>query len=186
VPVLDGLLQGIIDQDRRAGEIIDQLRALLQKGDAPRVPVDVNTVVEDIAGLVRQDAADRHVQVSVTLDPAPLVISADRVRIAQVLLNLALNAIDAMESTPVDRRQLRFATEGGYGAAVVIVSDTGPGVPSNTEALFAPFHTTKPGSMGMGLAIARTIVDAHGGRIWGAPTPAAGGASFFLSLPLAE
>jgi signal transduction histidine kinase len=186
LPALDGLLQGIIDHDRRASDVIEQLRALLHKGDSPRVPVDVNAIVEDIAELIGRDAADRHVQVAVALDPEPLVISADRVRIAQVLLNLALNAMDAMESTPVDRRHLRFATEGGYGAAVVIVSDTGPGVPANTETLFAPFHTTKTAGMGMGLAIARTIVESHGGRIWGAPTPGAGGASFFVSLPLAE
>ena len=186
LPALDGLLRGIIDHDRRASDVIEQLRALLHKADSPRALVDVNAIVEDIAGLVRQDAADRHVQIGLSLDPGPLVISADRVRIAQVLLNLSLNALDAMEPTPFDRRHLRFATEGGYGAAVVIVSDTGPGLAGNAETLFEPFHTTKASSMGMGLPIARTIVEAHGGRIWGAPTPGAAGASFFVSLPLAD
>ncbi len=186
LPALDDLLRGIIDQDRRAGDVIEQLQALLHRGDAPRVIVDVNTIVDDVVGLIRQDAIDRHVQIGVTLEPAPLSIPADRVRITQVLLNLAVNAMDAMESTPIDRRHLRFATEGGYGAAVLVVSDTGPGLAGNPEALFAPFHTTKPSSMGMGLPIARTIVEAHGGRIWGAPTPGGPGASFFVSLPLAE
>jgi len=185
-PALDELLRGIIEHDRLASDVIEQLRALLHKADSPRALVDVNSVVEDIVGLVRQDAADRQVQIGVTLDAGPLVIAADRVRIAQVLLNLALNAMDAMESMPLDRRHLRFATEGGYGAAVVIISDTGPGLPADADALFTPFHTTKPSSMGMGLPIARTIVEAHGGRIWGAPTPGAAGASFFVSLPLAE
>jgi two-component system, LuxR family, sensor kinase FixL len=184
---LDSLLRRIVEDDRRARDVIEQLRELLRKSASTRLPVDVNAIVSEIVALVEPDAVARHVRVEVVLSPAPLMIAADRAQIAQVLLNLVLNGMEAMVgAVPADQRDLRIRTEGGYEAAVIMVGDSGPGVPGDVEALFEPFYTTKPARTGMGLPIARTIVEAHGGRVWGAQTPGRAGASFFVSLPLVD
>jgi C4-dicarboxylate-specific signal transduction histidine kinase len=102
-----------------------------------------------------------------------------------VLLNLALNAMEAMSDVPDESRLMRLSAEAAYGAALVTVRDTGTGLGQNVEGVFEPFYTTKDQGLGMGLAIARSIVESHHGRIWAADHPD-GGAQFFVSIPLRE
>ena len=132
------------------------------------------------------DATLRNVAIRLDLAPEPALVSGDRVQIQQVVLNLLLNAMDAMAEVPAERRlalvSTTIATE--EGAVHLAVSDTGRGLrEGDTDRVFEPFYTTKPTGMGMGLSIARSIVAAHGGRIW-ARDNAGPGATFTFSLPL--
>jgi signal transduction histidine kinase len=181
---LSGILGAIVEDDRRVGDVIQRLRELLRKGPAEQVRVDVNAVVRDVVNLVHSDAAVRNIQLTTDLTSAPLVVIGDRVQLAQALLNLIANAMDAVAAVESPHRVVTVTTESAYEAALVVVHDTGPGVGDQPEALFEPFFTTKPSGMGMGLPIVRTIVEAHGGRAWAANVAGNPGASAYVSLPL--
>jgi signal transduction histidine kinase/integral membrane sensor domain MASE1 len=182
---LDTILVDIVDDDRRAGEVIQRLRDLLRKEGATYVPVDVTAVARDVFTLLSSDAVIRNVQLVESLPAEPLLITGDRVQLVQVLLNLALNAMEAMADVPAESRLLQLSAEAAYGAALVTLRDTGTGLGANVEGVFEPFYTTKAQGLGMGLAIARSIVESHHGRIWAADHPD-GGAQFFVSIPLLE
>jgi signal transduction histidine kinase/integral membrane sensor domain MASE1 len=182
---LDDILVDIVDDDRRAGEVIQRLRNLLRKEAATYEPVDVGAVAHDVFSLLSSDAVIRNVQLVEALPADPLMVTGDRVQLVQVLLNLALNAMDAMADVPDESRLLRLSAEAAYGAALVTLRDTGMGLGANVEAVFEPFYTTKAQGLGMGLAIARSIVESHHGRIWAANHPE-GGAQFYVSIPLLE
>jgi C4-dicarboxylate-specific signal transduction histidine kinase len=182
---LDTILVDIVDDDRRAGEVIQRLRDLLRKEGATYVPVDVAAVARDVFTLLSSDAVIRNVQLVQSLPAEPLMITGDRVQLVQVLLNLALNAMEAMADVPAESRRLQLAAEAAYGAALITLRDTGTGLGANVEGVFEPFYTTKAQGLGMGLAIARSIVESHHGRIWAADHPD-GGAQFFVSIPLLE
>jgi signal transduction histidine kinase/integral membrane sensor domain MASE1 len=183
--MLDSILVDIVDDDRRAGEVIQRLRDLLRKEGASYVPVDVSAVARDVLTLLASDAVIRNVQLVESLPADPLLVTGDRVQLVQVLLNLALNAMEAMSEVPTESRMLQWSAEAAYGAALVTLRDTGTGLGANAEAVFEPFYTTKAQGLGMGLAIARSIVESHHGRIWAADHPD-GGAQFFVSIPLLE
>ena len=165
---LDEILNDIGRDATRAGEVVQRLRVLLRKGEPERKPLDINQLVVGVATLVRYDL--ERARVSLRLTPAELLplVSGDVVQLQQVVLNLLLNACDALSELDDGPRQVDVATNlSGPGRIVVTVCDSGVGVPESELArIFEPFVTTKTQGLGMGLAISRSIVEAHGGRIW--------------------
>jgi len=189
-PDLSGLreiLADIVADDKRAAEVIHRLRALVKKGDLGHVPLDINDVVAEVAQLVRHDVVRRNVPMTVDLAAGLPSVRGDRVQLQQVVLNMILNGLEAMAEPNGRGRALVIRTARAGDAAVrVSVEDSGAGIdPDDVERLFEPLYTTKPEGLGMGLAIARTIVDAHGGRL-GASNNAAGGATFDFTVPVAQ
>jgi len=182
---LSAILADIRKDDERAGEVIRRMKALLRKHELERQPLEVNPLVEDGLRLVSADAALRKIGISAELTPGLPPIRGDRIHLQQVLLNLILNAMEAMSKQPPERRRLTVRTSRTDDSAVELsVADSGPGIqPENLPRLFEPFFTTKESGIGMGLSISRKIVEAHHGRIWAENNPA-GGAVFRVSLPM--
>jgi two-component system sensor kinase FixL len=173
------------DQALRAGQIIRRLRDFLSKGEADRQPESLPQLLEEAGALAMIGAREKGVHLTFRIDPQTQQVMADKVQIQQVTLNLIRNAIEAMEGS--ERRDLVVGAAPGAGDLVeVFVSDTGQGIsPEFTAKLFQPFMTTKDQGMGVGLSISRTIVEAHGGRIWAEANPG-GGTSFRFTLPVAD
>jgi PAS domain S-box-containing protein len=178
-------LQEIIEQSQRASQIINHLRHLTRKEAPDRTAVDVNEAVAAVARILRGEILRRKVEVYLHLDERlPLVLAA-RVQIEQVVLNLARNAVEAMCEHDTKQRILRIETAVQGQMIQVSVCDTGPGVAEEArESVFQRFNTSKRDGMGMGLAISRSIVQSHGGRIWVEPNPG-GGSCFRFTLPIA-
>jgi signal transduction histidine kinase len=178
------ILKDIETDDKRAADLINQLRGLIKKGDPEFVPLDLNEIVGEVAWLVRSDAILRNVSVSLEFAADLPKVRGDRVQLQQVVLNLVLNGLDAMpESCPGDRTLVIRTTRDSATAVTVAVQDSGIGIhDKEMDRMFDPLYTTKAGGLGMGLAIARTIVDAHGGRL-GAANNVHGGATFRFTLP---
>jgi len=169
------------DQAMRAGEIIRRLRDFVSRGESERRVENITKLVEEASALALVGAKDRGVRVIFHFDPAVEYVLADRVQIQQVLLNLIRNAMDAME-TSVTRDLAISVTSAGPKLVQVSVADTGSGIEREVaDQLFRPFITTKRQGMGVGLSISRTIVEAHGGRIWFESNPA-GGTVFHFTL----
>ena len=181
------ILADIRKDDQRAGQVIERMRSLLKRRSLVSDPVDMREAVEDTVALVRPDLVAR--QVKLTLDiPGPLpLVQGDRVHLQQVLLNLILNGMDAMAGTTGEARALTVRVTMKPPAWLeVAVSDGGTGLtPGESSQLFEPLYTTKPHGMGMGLAISRTIIEAHGGKIR-AENNAGPGATFSFTLPAEE
>ncbi len=178
------IFDDIISADSRADEIIARLRDLMRRGEVALQPVDVNQSLDELLRLTRTDLIERGVSVTnlSTSDLPPAM--TDRVQLQQVLLNLIVNACDAMASNqPIDRK-LTLTTFVEQSEMRIGVLDCGVGLPDDVESLFQPFHSTKEGGLGMGLSICRTLVSAHGGRLWG-ERRAERGAAFYVALPLA-
>ena len=177
-------LDDIIKNDKRAGAVIDRLRALLKKGNPVQQPVDVNEVAREVLELAYGELMSRRIPVTTTLSPALPLVLGDRVQLQQVLLNLVLNACDAMSNTPPAQRQLALSTHQSDGVVQLALSDRGTGVPEGQlERVFEPFVTFREQGLGLGLAISRSIVTAHGGSIR-AENNADGGATFRCFLPI--
>jgi signal transduction histidine kinase/integral membrane sensor domain MASE1 len=177
------ILTDVIDQDKRAGEVIGRLRDMLRKGEIRRQPLDLNVVAQDVARLLASDALIRNVALRLDVDAQAPRVLGDPTQIRQVVLNLLLNAMDAAAESGRARTVKVAVRLAGRTGVEVAVSDGGCGIPAGLEEkLFEPFFTTKPGGMGMGLSIARSIVAAHGGRIWAASNPD-GGATLRFVLP---
>jgi C4-dicarboxylate-specific signal transduction histidine kinase len=175
----------ILSADRRAREIIERLRTMLRRGGVALQPVSVSESVEELLRLIRSDLIARGVSVSnVTAGDLPPAMT-DRVQLQQILLNLVLNACDAMESSPPEDRNLTLTAFIAENEMRIGVLDCGVGLPDDVETLFQPFHTTKEGGLGMGLSICRTLVTSLGGRLWGEGR-AERGAAFYVALPLAK
>jgi len=175
----------IVSADCRAGEIIDRLRTMLRRGEVALQPVCVNESLDELLRLTRSDLIARGVSVSnLATDGLPPAIT-DRVQLQQVLLNLIVNACDAMESNPPGDRNLTLTNFIAQNEMRIGVLDCGVGLPDDVETLFRPFHTTKAGGLGMGLSICRTLVTSHGGRLWAERRPERG-AAFYVALPLAK
>ena len=181
------ILRDIVADDKRAGDVIHRLRGLLKKADFEYVPLDLNDVLSEVARLVRNDAVIRNVSISLDLSPDVPRVRGDRVQLQQVVLNLVLNAFDAIQDSPSGDRTLAMRTDFDDSKTVrVAVHDSGTGIhEADLESLFEPLYTTKAVGLGMGLAIARTIVDAHGGRL-GAENNTGGGAAFYFTLPVLQ
>ena len=170
----------------RAAEIIKRHRTMLRSRQLEKKLVGLQAVVQDTLALVAHDMGERQIEVTVTLPSRSCVINGDPVLLQQVLVNLVMNAMDAMAETPPDRRHITISSEVRGADVEVAVRDTGPGLPQDLIGrLFTPFVTTKPHGLGIGLVIARTIAEAHGGRIVARNHPE-GGATFTLTLRLSE
>jgi PAS domain S-box-containing protein len=183
IPEIRDILEDIALDDRRAGEVISRLRGLLKKGEIQARPVDLDEIVGEVLDLLHSDLIQRRVSVSTQLTPSLPPILGDRVQLQQVLLNLILNGCDAMaEKAPRDRRMSIEGTLTARGAVQLSVNDHGSGVAEERlDQIFEPFVTTKEDGLGLGLAICRSIVTAHGGRLW-AVNPPEGGATFLMEF----
>jgi signal transduction histidine kinase len=177
-------LRRIVRDGNRASDVIARIRALLKKGQTERTPLDVNRLIHEILELTRGEVLQRSVSLKTELSDNLPLIPGDRVQLQQVLLNLIINAAEAMVTNKNSPRLLSIRTEYVDPPAVrVAVQDTGVGIdPQRVERLFEAFYTTKPNGLGMGLSICRSIVEAHGGRLW-ATSNHGEGATFHFTLP---
>jgi PAS domain S-box-containing protein len=177
----------IVRDAARAGDVVAHTRAFLQRAPSKRVPIDVRQVIRESLAFVAADVARHGVVVSEMLSEDLPPVLGDRIQLQQVMLNLILNGVEAMEHVPEQTRDLLIRAErgelGGSPGVLVTVQDTGAGVEEkNLEHLFDAFYTTKPSGLGMGLSISRSIVEAHEGQLWGVPNTGRG-MTFYFALP---
>jgi signal transduction histidine kinase len=179
------ILADVRRDDERASEVIGRLRSLLKKAPFELKHIDLNEVVRETVRFLSALAVARKVDLTSFIAPTPLPIKGDLIQLQQVILNLIVNAMDAMSGMPSAERRITVSTARDGNSADLSVSDVGPGIPfEKLKEVFEPFFTTKPQGMGMGLSIARTIVEAHGGQL-SAENRAGRGAAFRMRLPLA-
>jgi len=181
------ILSDIRADDERAGHVIDRMRGLLKRQTLDARALDIRSLVNDVAALVRVDAAVRHVKLDADVPDDLPHVRGDRVHLQQVLLNLVLNGMDALNGASLENRRVSVSARLDGGQMVELaVGDTGSGIAADTlPRIFDPFFTTKPEGMGMGLAISHTIIEAHGGMLWAA-NQHGGGAVFRFTLPIAD
>ena len=179
------ILEAVVRDDKRAAETIRTMRAFLRNDESGRTRIDLGAALHEVLGLLAHELGHRGMRIATSLE-AGCWVSADRTQIEQVMLNLVLNGADAMEGcAPADRVLQVFLQRPGGGVAAVEVCDAGAGIaPQDLEAVFEPFWTTRPEGLGLGLAICRSIIEAHGGTIRAAPNDARG-TTFRFELPLA-
>jgi two-component system sensor kinase FixL len=184
---IDGLLESVIADARRAGQIIRGIRAMVRKGEEARTFVNLNNIIAEVVLFVRSDAVERHCAIEIDPDPNLPMIKANPVLLQQVLLNIIINAFDAMRETSVPERRVIIRTECESGGRVrVSVRDFGTGLPSeDQERIFEYFFSTKHDGLGIGLAIVRSIIASHGGEV-AAVNAEGGGACLYFSLPITQ
>ena len=177
-------LTAVVSDGHRAGNVIQRIRQLVTKGDPQRARVDVNDVIRDMLPLVRSEVRDHGVSLRLDLGSTNPSVVGDRVQLQQVLINLVMNGIEAMATVADRPRELVIRSRPHDNDQVLVaVQDAGVGIdPDNVSRLFTAFFTTKEGGMGMGLSISRSIIEAHGGRLWATPNPTHG-ATFQFALP---
>lgn len=183
---IDEILADIRRDDVRASEVIGRLRAALKRTPLELKDIDLNDVAEDALRFLSALAVARKVALTSSVAPTRLPIKGDDIQLQQVIVNLIVNAMDAMAAIPPSERRIAVSTARDGNSAHLAVSDVGPGIPADTlDKVFEPFFTTKGEGMGMGLSIARTIVEAHGGQLT-AQNEAGRGATFRIALPLTK
>jgi PAS domain S-box-containing protein len=184
MPKLDGLLESVVTDARRAGEIIRGIRGMVRKGEELRSPISLNSIVASVLPFIRSDAHERHCAIAMELDSKLPLVKANPVLLQQVLLNIIINAFDAMHETPVAQRRVIIRSQCESGENVrVSVRDFGTGLPvENPERIFDHFFSTKVDGLGMGLVIARSIIKSHGGELI-AVNAEGGGTCVHFSLP---
>jgi C4-dicarboxylate-specific signal transduction histidine kinase len=180
------ILADIRKDDQRAGEVIDRMRLQLKQHEVEHSLLDLNLLTGEVLELVSPEADSRKIWLTLETGSSHPPVRGDRVQLQQVLLNLLLNAMDAVNDSAPDGRRVMVRIQTAGPQVEVAVSDTGHGIPEDKLArVFDPFFTTKPDGLGMGLAISRDVIEAHGGRLW-AKNNEAGGATFTITLPAAE
>jgi PAS domain S-box-containing protein len=178
-------LAGIVGNAGRAGDIIDRIRDQIKKAPPRKERFDLNAAINEVIVLGRSAIIKNRVWVQTRLSEGLFPVHGDRVQLQQVVLNLLLNAVEAMGSVEVAPRELLISTKQDHTGVLVAVHDSGPGIhPEHLERVFNSFYTTKPSGTGMGLSICRSIIDAHGGRLW-AEANEPRGAIFQFTLPAA-
>ncbi|MEW6640010.1 MAG: ATP-binding protein [Pseudomonadota bacterium] len=179
---VDMAIGHVVAEGRRASEIVTRIRAFIKKEPVQRHELDIATLAEEAALLVQRELARADVELQLTIEPGLPVVLGDKIQLQQVLVNIMVNAAQAMTSH-AGRRQLSLqALRSGPDSILIDISDTGPGIAEDhIEQIFDPFFTTKESGMGMGLAISRTIIEAHGGRLAVSSSPGQG-ATFQLAL----
>jgi two-component system, LuxR family, sensor kinase FixL len=179
------ILADIVAEDKRAGEVIRRLRTLLKKGEVQHQPVYINDAIREMLRLLRSDLVNRDITVQTELAPDLPVLQGDLVQIQQVVINLLMNACDAMVDVGRHDRRLTIRTSlAKDGSVILSVTDRGIGIaPEKLEHVFDPFYTTKSNGMGLGLAVCRTIITAYGGNLWATNNPERG-ATFHFRLPV--
>jgi signal transduction histidine kinase len=176
-----GSLEQIVTASHRAAEIVTSIRAMFRRDTSERVPIDINKLTLTVLSIVRIDLQKNGVELEIRLDEEVPTLQGDRVQLQQVVLNLVMNAIEALHS--VQHRVLKVQTDHKPGLVRVLIEDTGPGIdPSRVDRIFKPLFTTKATGTGMGLAICHSIIESHNGRIWATPG-ANGGSIFQFELP---
>jgi C4-dicarboxylate-specific signal transduction histidine kinase len=180
-----GALDDIVHESRRAGAVIDRLRGLLKKDERPSEAIDINGLVRSTVDLLHSELIARRMAVALALAPDLPQVAGDGVQLQQVLLNLVINAMDAIAATPLPRQPITVGTRlDEAGTIETSVTDRGHGIPPAVEGrAFEPFFTTKPHGLGLGLAICSTIVAVHGGQLTLA-NAADGGARARFTLPV--
>ena len=183
---LNNIVSDILQDDRRASEVIRRLRSLLKRAPFEPKSIDLNELVRETVDFLSALAVGREVNLNSIISPTALPVVGDRIQLQQVILNLVVNAIDAMADMPSDDRVISIRTSRVENFSELAISDHGPGIPEDKlKEVFEPFATTKPNGMGMGLSIARTIVEAHDGQI-SASNELGRGAVFRIKLPISR
>jgi C4-dicarboxylate-specific signal transduction histidine kinase len=183
---LKDIVKDILNDDRRATEIIRRIRSLLRKAPFERTNIDLNEVVQETLRFFAALTNSHQFQMEDNITPTVLRVLGDRIQLQQVILNLIMNGIEAMKDTPRENRIITVRTSRVGNFAELSISDRGSGIPEDkVEDVFQPFYTSKAEGMGMGLSIARTIIEAHHGLI-SAKNRDHGGASFRITLPLVQ
>jgi signal transduction histidine kinase len=180
------ILQNIIEDDKRAASVIRSLRSMVKREERERVPLNMITVLDDVLNLFHSEAIVRNVTIERDFDRSLLPVLADKIQLEQVLLNLIMNAAEAMSESPHEheKRKIILRTQVTDHSIRVGVRDFGPGIdPAKLDDIWQPFFTTKSTGMGMGLSVSRSIIEAHGGRISAENDPD-GGAIFFIEIPI--
>ena len=180
---VDEILKDIVRDNNRAGEVIRRMRALVKKEELDFAPINIVSVINDVVQLVHSDGILRNIRVQIECQDGLPRVRGDRVQLQQVVLNLLINAFDAMKEAIATERNVKvWAKTNGAGTVEVSVRDHGTGLTSNELArIFQPFYTTKREGLGMGLSISRSIIEAHGGRLW-AENNADRGATFHFTV----
>jgi two-component system sensor kinase FixL len=179
------ILKDIVQDNSRAGEVIRRMRALVRKGELDMMPLDIAAVIRDVVLLIHGDATLHNIHVALDVDPDLPLVRGDKVQLQQVVLNLLLNAFDAMKDCRASERKVKVRTEleGGRWLKVA-VRDCGAGLRGDKlDEIFQPFYTTKGDGLGMGLSICRSIIAAHGGHLWAENNPDRG-ATFYFTVPV--
>jgi PAS domain S-box-containing protein len=180
------ILADVVADDQRAGEVIDRLRRLLRRDELERLPLDLNDVIQDVVKLIHSEVVIKNVVVCLDLAADLPTVPGDRVQLQQVILNLLINSVEAMSTVEDRRRELLIrSSRDGASGVLVAVRDVGIGLdPGQAERLFDSFYTTKPRGLGLGLSISRSIIEAHGGRLWATPNEGYG-TTLQFTLPAA-
>jgi signal transduction histidine kinase len=178
-------LSHVVANGHRAGDVMARIRALLKKAPPQKGKMDVNEAIREVIALSRGEIKKYGISAQTHLADGLSSVDGDRVQLQQVILNLVINAVEALSSVHGRPRELTISTvEDQSNGVHVAIRDSGPGMSAETlERIFDAFYTTKSGGLGMGLSISRSIIEAHGGRLWAAPN-APHGASFEFTLPL--
>jgi PAS domain S-box-containing protein len=178
-----GAVEWVVKDGNRAADVIRRVRGLMTKAAFERSPVSVNEVIEEVAALLQRQLDAKNILLRFDLQKVPPIV-ADRTQLQQVIINLVINAIEAMQDV-TDRARILLirSCRQDTGSATFCFEDTGTGIPNDPEPLFNAFFSTKSSGLGMGLSICRSIVEAHGGRLWAMPNPARLGAVFQFELP---